>query len=342
MDHRTVKLIHDAENEFLQAHEPMIREYREARQVERKSSADIRATENALTAAKGVEEGLRRDDPPSLALPLWVDVLIVAALAAGETFVNYLAAEGLFQPQRTTIGITAFLTAVLAFIVFALAREMRSRRRDEKKARLPVDSSAFDVLLGSALVYLILSFFLRERYFDSERVLTRFLGSIAQNPWVVSAVLTVLAALGIVAAVYILSRIDHRLALAERNTRRLRVRLEKLRLANADATSRVSAVQYTLDGGARQNANTLISSLSTDGLLDTSDSVEGIGERMSRRFRDAWRDIATDRPADGGPPGHEAPAERPAFDRAKGPSTGEPSEQRQPPPPPPGGEGDWP
>ncbi len=300
MTGNTRRLIADEKERFLQHHKPTFDGYRKATRIERDTSSDIRDTKSKIVAAEAQVGNLKEDDPRSLAIPWWVEGLVLLVLAAGEGFVNYLAAAGLLQDDDITYGVTVFLTLLVGFLAWGLAREDQNRRRDERDGRPSTISARLVVLIGATVAYLVLSLILRERYFSETSALASAAGSLAGNSWVVAGALTVLAGIGIVVSAYILSHADSNLAAAKRQVRLLNNRLTKLEAAKAAALQRKRDASATLQLGAEVSANNVINRLGAESSqLDDDDGSEE--EAVLEHFHALWKRLITDPESPGDP-----------------------------------------
>jgi hypothetical protein len=286
MDARILPSLTDEYDSFLVQFRHTFSECEEATRIKTATAESIRASETARDAALERQKTLRARDPRSLSMSRILEAIVLLILMGGEAFVNYLAAEGLLQDQEVTIGVTIFLTLVVGFIAFGLAREDRARRREEREGKPATLNWAAIVLLASTGAYLVLSLLLRQRYFEVKDVFDNQ-GSFITNPWLVASALTVLAAIGIAASAYVLSHVDNELAAAKREVRQLEARIRKLETAKVAADDRLLDAKQRLAQGADRSANNVVRRLAADpvGADISFEAADEIHEYFSSRWK---------------------------------------------------------
>lgn len=271
---------------FQERHAPTFEGYRRAKQVEEATRTDIDQAVSDLAKAEASNREIRTWDRRALAWSPWAQALVILLLAAGEFFVNYLAAKGLLQDETTTWGVTVFLTFVLGLLTFGLAREHRRHRLDQAEGRLAAPGGSRRTTLASLVVltvaYLVLSLFLRQRYFSFIAIVE---GLPLSNPWFIGSVLTLLAGIGIGAIVYVVSHVNGELARARRHAAQMEHALPKLRDANRDAYHRVEQITQDIDADAHKSSNAV--------LLRLDDPRPGDDEEIADYLKAAWRRIVT-------------------------------------------------
>ena len=315
---------------FLRHHKATFKGFQLSKRIVTTTASEMEEAEGQLTDAEETVEQTSTRDPGAIAVPWWAELIVLAALATAEGFVNFLAAEGLLQDQTITWGVTLFLTVVLGCLAYILARDHRNRRRMERKGRFSDAPFLTEASVGATVVYLGLSLFLRWRYFkESDFGLRKALGPLVANPWFIASALTVLAAIGIAAAAWVMSRFDPELARAKLQVRRLTKRIPKLKAANEDAKLDLQQATYTLEHGAEVSRNNVVTRLVSDKLFSANDDVRrATSEEILQHFRALWRKLVGEEvSADGATsqtgPGSGTPPPSPGRETANPKSSGE-------------------